>query len=239
MKVIRLHFRGGPEALVLEDAPLPRPGEGELLVRVHAAAVTPSEFDWVPTWTMRTGESRSFPIILGHEFSGEIQASGPGVADFADEDVVREAADVVFDTVGGVTLARSWGVLKTGGRMITIAASSEQTRERRVREGFSIVEPNAGQLARLTSLIDGGEIRPVVGAILPLAKARHAYEHRPVRARLCWKSSREASNSRAQTAVRGLHLLGASDGGSSFFHWWRRWESNPRPEILGSRHLHQ
>jgi NADPH:quinone reductase-like Zn-dependent oxidoreductase len=35
--------------------------------------------------------------------------------------------DVVFDTVGGETLQRSWGVLKSGGRMITIAADSETT----------------------------------------------------------------------------------------------------------------
>jgi hypothetical protein len=43
----------------------------------------------------------------------------------------------------------------------------------------------------------------------------------------------------AQTAVRVLDLLEASDGGSSLLRWWRRWESNPRPETLGSRHLHQ
>src|SRR5215813_796336 len=35
--------------------------------------------------------------------------------------------DVVFDAVGGDTLERSWGVLKPGGRMITIAADSEGT----------------------------------------------------------------------------------------------------------------
>ena len=63
------------------------------------------------------------------------------------EDVVGPV-DVVFDTVGRETLARSWGVLKTDGRMVTIAASAEQTREERVREAFLIVEPNRAQLAR-------------------------------------------------------------------------------------------
>jgi NADPH:quinone reductase-like Zn-dependent oxidoreductase len=300
MNAIRLHSRAGPEALAFEHAPLPRPGEGEVLVRVHAAGVTPSEFEWAPTWTLRTGEPRSFPIILGHEFSGEVQGCGRGVADFAEgdlifgmndwfrdgtqaeycvaraadlaakprsidhahaavnpisaltawqglferaklargervlihgaaggvgafavqlarwrgakvigtarahnlefvrglgadqvidyqserfEDVVRET-DVVFDTVGGETLARSWSVLKAGGRMITIAASSEQTREQRVREAFFVVEPNSSQLATLTGLIDGGEIRPVVGAVFPLAKARQAYEHKPARGKV-------------------------------------------------------
>jgi NADPH:quinone reductase-like Zn-dependent oxidoreductase len=45
MKAIRLQFRGGPEALVFEEAPLPRLGEGELLVRVRAAAAAPTELE--------------------------------------------------------------------------------------------------------------------------------------------------------------------------------------------------
>ncbi len=94
------------------------------------------------------------------------------------EDVVRQA-DVVFDTVGGETLARSWGVLKAGGRMITIAASAEQTREQRVREAFFIVEPNRAQLAKVASLIDGGGLRPIVGGVFPLPQARQAYEYKP------------------------------------------------------------
>ncbi len=94
------------------------------------------------------------------------------------EDVVGPV-DVVFNTVGGETLARSWGVLKAGGRMITIAASAEQTREQRVREAFFIVEPNRAQLEKLVSLIDGRELRPIVGGIFPLPQARQAYEYKP------------------------------------------------------------
>src|SRR6266851_7498718 len=77
MRAIRLQFRGGPEALVFEGVPLPRLGEGELFVHVHAAAVTPTELEWAPTWTTRAGGPRPFPIILGHEFSGEVRAVGP------------------------------------------------------------------------------------------------------------------------------------------------------------------
>ncbi len=94
------------------------------------------------------------------------------------EDVVGPV-DVVFDTVGGETLARSWGVLKTDGRMVTIAASAEQTREQRVREAFFIVEPNRAQLAKVASLIDGGEVWPIVGGVFPLSQAREAYEYKP------------------------------------------------------------
>src|SRR6516162_1915119 len=79
MKVIRLHARGGPESLRFEDAPAPRPGPGEVLVRVRAAAVTPTELLWVPTWATRDGGPRPLPVIPGHEFSGEVAALGEGV----------------------------------------------------------------------------------------------------------------------------------------------------------------
>ena len=79
MKAVRLHARGGPEALAYEDASRPEPGDGEVLIQVHATAVTPTEFQWAPTWTTRSGEARPFPIILGHEFSGVVAEVGPGV----------------------------------------------------------------------------------------------------------------------------------------------------------------
>ena len=55
-----------------------------MLVRVHAAGVIPTKLSWVPTWTMRTGKPRPFPLIPGHEFSGEVAASGAGVTVLTD-----------------------------------------------------------------------------------------------------------------------------------------------------------
>jgi NADPH:quinone reductase-like Zn-dependent oxidoreductase len=77
MKAIRLHARGGPESLRFEDAP--RPGEGELLARVRAAAVTPTELLWVSTWATRDGGARPLPVIPGHESFGEGAALEEGV----------------------------------------------------------------------------------------------------------------------------------------------------------------
>jgi NADPH:quinone reductase-like Zn-dependent oxidoreductase len=94
------------------------------------------------------------------------------------EDVVH-GVDVVFDTVGGETLERSWGVLKPGGRLVTIAASGEGSADPRVREAFFVVEANRAQLDEIARLIDGGHLRPVVDAVFPLAQARQAYEHKP------------------------------------------------------------
>ena len=43
----------------------------------------------------------------------------------------------------------------------------------------------------------------------------------------------------AETALQVLELVQDPEGGSTSLKWWRRWVSNPRPEILGNRHLHQ
>jgi NADPH:quinone reductase-like Zn-dependent oxidoreductase len=90
------------------------------------------------------------------------------------EENVREM-DVVFDTVGGETLRRSWGVLKPGGRMITIAADSETTTDDRVKQAFFIVEPDHEQLTRIGNLLEAGDLHPVVDAVLPLTQASAAY----------------------------------------------------------------
>ena len=54
MKTIRLHARGGPEAFAYEEAPQPHPGEGEVLVRVRAAGVIPTELLWQTSQTTRS-----------------------------------------------------------------------------------------------------------------------------------------------------------------------------------------
>ena len=47
MNAIQLNSRGGPEALAYGSAAVPRPGAGEILVRVRAAAVTPSGVGYI------------------------------------------------------------------------------------------------------------------------------------------------------------------------------------------------
>jgi NADPH:quinone reductase-like Zn-dependent oxidoreductase len=78
MKAVRAHERGGPEVLRYEDAPLPAVGKGEVLVEVHAAAVTPGELSWDESWQTVDGHART-PMIPSHEFSGVVAAAGPGV----------------------------------------------------------------------------------------------------------------------------------------------------------------
>jgi NADPH:quinone reductase-like Zn-dependent oxidoreductase len=278
--------------LTLEPAKTakPRPQQGEVLVQVRAAGVTPTELLWSPTSKYQDGSPRTH-AIPGHEFSGVIAETGSGVTGFSVGDeiygmndwfadgttaeycitvpasiapkprrlshpeaatvpigaltawqglfdraklrvgervlvhgaagavgifVVQIAAghgaeviatasahnrdfllqlgakrvidytsvpfeneardiDVVFDGVGGETLSRSWGVLKTSGRMVTIAADSEATKDERVKDAFFIVEANQQQLIEIAERLDSGRLRTFVDAEVPLADAPLAY----------------------------------------------------------------
>lgn len=73
MKAIRYSVFGGPEVLRLEDVPVPVPGEGEVLVRVHAAGVNPGD------WQIRSGlagDRFGLPYIPGWDVAGIVVAGG-------------------------------------------------------------------------------------------------------------------------------------------------------------------
>jgi hypothetical protein len=81
MKVIRIHRFGDPEVLELDEVPVPRPGENELLVRIHAASMNPIDHkirrSAVPAITPDMP-----PITLGRDGSGTVEAIGPGMNAF-------------------------------------------------------------------------------------------------------------------------------------------------------------
>ena len=97
MKAARLHVRGDLRSLRYEDAPDPRPKTGQVLIRVHAAGVTPSEIQWSPTSVTRAGTPRPVPIILGHEFSGEVTELGNDVTALRPGDAVYGLNDWFID----------------------------------------------------------------------------------------------------------------------------------------------
>jgi enoyl reductase len=78
---------GDADVLHVIDVPVPEPGPGQILVRVHAAGVQP--FDGL----FRSGTTKqwlpaSFPQRLGNEFAGVVQSVGDGVSGFASGDEV-------------------------------------------------------------------------------------------------------------------------------------------------------
>lgn len=95
MKAVRLHAFGGPEVLTNEDAPKPDIRPGEVLVRVRAVGLNP------PDWYLRDGyralppewrPDGDFPLILGTDVSGVVEATAADVTDF-------QAGDEVFGMV--------------------------------------------------------------------------------------------------------------------------------------------
>src|SRR5215471_2476109 len=82
-----MHVRGGPEALVYEDAPFPKIEHSDALVRVHAAGITPTEFTWNSTFTTIEGKDR-LPIIPAFEVSGTVEEVGSDVLGLASGDAV-------------------------------------------------------------------------------------------------------------------------------------------------------
>ncbi len=74
MKAVVIHEYGGPEVLRVEDAAEPEPGEGEVLVRVHASSINPID------WKIRQGQLKwvqgwKFPRVLGFDLCGEVVAT--------------------------------------------------------------------------------------------------------------------------------------------------------------------
>ncbi len=127
------------------------------LARLHGAQVIATA----------SGRNRDFVAGLGaHE-----------VIDYREsrfEECVRQL-DAVFDSVGGDTLARSWSVLKPGGRMVTVASSAADSGDARVKQAFFIVEPSQKQLEEVGALLDAGKLRTFVDMIVPLSEAPEAY----------------------------------------------------------------
>ncbi|RWC33695.1 MAG: NADPH:quinone reductase [Mesorhizobium sp.] len=84
-RMVRFHQHGGPEVLRIEDVDLPRPGPGEVQIRVKALGLNRAEA------LLRAGayiQTPTLPSGLGLEASGVVEAVGEGVEDFGPGDSV-------------------------------------------------------------------------------------------------------------------------------------------------------
>jgi NADPH:quinone reductase-like Zn-dependent oxidoreductase len=74
--------------------------------------------------------------------------------------------DVVFDTIGGEVQEASWSILKPGGIQVSIISPPDEAKARAMglRGDYVFIGPNAPVLDRLAQMVDGGKLRPIVGA---------------------------------------------------------------------------
>ena len=91
MKAILFHEHGGPDVLQYEDFPTPIPGPGEVLIKIHAAALNRVDL-WVRNgWP---GLKLEMPHISGSDGAGEIAALGDSVTDLKEGDRVVINANI-------------------------------------------------------------------------------------------------------------------------------------------------
>ena len=103
---------------------------------------------------------------------------GSGVHTFLDLETEKledaGEVDVVFDVRGGDILARSAALVRAGGTVVSIA-EPPKTQPREGRAIYFLVESDRARLADLAARVRDGRLKPVVGAVLPLAEARAAF----------------------------------------------------------------
>lgn len=81
MKAVLLEEYGGPEKLRYTDTDLPSYGDNEVLVRVRATSVNPIDYK-IRSGDLRHRMSIDFPVILGRDLVGEVEAWGRSVIGF-------------------------------------------------------------------------------------------------------------------------------------------------------------
>src|SRR5438132_3302476 len=93
------------------------------------------------------------------------------------EDVVKDV-DVVLNAVRGDTLARSYGVVKKGGIIVSITGQPDPVElEKHGIRGTGLgAHPDAKVLEELAKLIDAGKITPIVSAVMPLIDVAKAHQ---------------------------------------------------------------
>src|SRR5437016_1237107 len=93
------------------------------------------------------------------------------------EDIAKDV-DVVMDSIGKDTLARSYGVVKKGGFIVSLVARPNlaELEKHGIRGAPMSVDPNSAELAEITKLIDAKKVKVIVSQTFALADAAKAQE---------------------------------------------------------------
>ncbi|THC47010.1 NADP-dependent oxidoreductase [Streptomyces sp. A1499] len=165
MRAARFHEYGGAESLVIEDAPDPHPGPGEIRVRLAAASVNPID------WKLRAGALHQLipldlPAIPGRDGAGVVDEIGDGVQGV-------NIGDRVFG-LGGVTGAAAELLVLSAWAHTPAAWNDEQAAGAGLASVTAMGGLNAlGSLAGRTLLVEGAA-GGVGSAAVEIAVARGA-----------------------------------------------------------------
>lgn len=118
-----------------------------------------------------TTSSRNTELVLG---LGADQAIDYQQEDFSE----LKDLDVVFDTIGGETLANSWSTLKEGGRLVSICEVPDDAvaAKHAVTPAYCFVQPNREQLGHLAELADAGKLTVNIDSEFTLDQVAQAHE---------------------------------------------------------------
>lgn len=139
------------------------------------------------------GNVGAYAVQFAHRAGARVVATASAAdIDFvrhlgADRVIDRQAAriedaahdiDVVIDLVGGEVQTRSFAALRPGGTLISAVSLPDEALAARhqVCAAFFLVDVTRERLESIARLLERGELSTNVGAVLPLADARHAHE---------------------------------------------------------------
>ncbi len=84
MKAVQVHELGAPEVLRYDEAPVPRPGVGEALVKIEAAGINYLDLYYRSGFLWGSHQPRTLPFTPGAEAAGTVVEIGPAVSEVKD-----------------------------------------------------------------------------------------------------------------------------------------------------------
>jgi len=216
-KIVRFHEVGGPEVLKIEDLPNPRPGKGEVRIKVDAIGLNRAEV------MFRSGqylEQPNFPSGLGYEASGTVDEVGPEVTGLRPGDRVSSVPSFSMQkyfTYGEVALLPAHALAKYPENLSPIEGTSVWMQYLtaygliefgKMREGHQVLITAAASSVGLAAI----ELANVVGAI-PIATTRNASKEEALKR----AGAKYVINTKAGDWLEKVRELTSGDGADLVF----------------------
>lgn len=145
MRAIVLEDFSSP--LRLMDVPTPTPGPDEVLVRVHASSINGFDAAVAAGWLQGIMEHR-FPVVMGKDFAGTVEATGDAVTRFAVGDTVFGVVMKPYVGDGGlaeyVTVSEQYGIAEVPNGLDLRDAGALGLAGTAARDTWAAVAPGAG-----------------------------------------------------------------------------------------------